>query len=511
MLYQRGSEASYQKWADAVDDPSYRFAELLPYFTKSIVFTPPDMDLRFANSTPNYDNNRTVVGNGSGLLSVTFPHYAQPFASWVKRGLEAMGISPISGLLSGQLLGQAYGTFTINATTMIRDSSETSFLRRGLGHTNYSVYPLTLAKKILFDEQNKATTVVVETEGLTYNLTAAKEIVLSAGAFGSPQLLLVSGIGPAETLQQLGIPVVADRPGVGQNMEDHIFFGVSYQVDLLTSSSFSNATFAAAAARVFNENAAGMYTNPNNDLLGWEKVPSPLREDLSNDTQAVLATYPADWPELEYIQLNAYLGDQEYAGVTPQDPRNNYATLCAAIVAPRSRGNLTITSPDTAISPQINPNWLTDPVDIDVAIAGFKRLRQFWQSTETQPIAVGNETFPGLQVQTDAEIENSIRRSFQTVFHAACTCAMGRADDPQAVVDNHARVIGVSGLRVVDVSAFPLLPPGHPMATVCMIFPSIIHPVGLLRIIQMLWRKRSHAIYQGHAEKSGFTALRDVG
>lgn len=355
MAYQRGSEASYQKWADAVDDPSYRFAELLPYFTKSIEFAPPDMDLRFANSTPNYDNNRTVVGNWSGPLSVTFPHYAQSFASWVKRGLEAMGISPISGFLSGQLLGQAYVTFTINATTMTRESSETSFMRRGLGYTNYFAYPLTLAKKILFDEQRKATTVIVETEGLTYNLTAAKEIVLTAGVFGSPQLLLISGIGPAETLQQLGIPVVADRPGVGQNMEDHILFGVSHRVDLLTSSSFSNSTFAAAAAKEFGENAAGMYTNPNTDILGWEKVPSPLRERLSNDTQAVLATYPADWPELEYIELSAYVGKQEYGGINTQDPRNNYATLYAAIVAPRSRGNLTITSPDTAMPPPDQP------------------------------------------------------------------------------------------------------------------------------------------------------------
>lgn len=139
-----------------------------------------------------------------------------------------------------------------------------------------------------------------------------------------------------------------------------------------------------------------------------------------------------------------------------------------------------------------------------MAIAGFKRLRQFWQSTEIQPIVVGNEAFPGLQVQTNAEIENTIRSSFSTVFHAACTCAMGRADDPQAVVDNHARVIGVSGLRVVDASAFPVLPPGHPMATVCMTFLSMIYVICLLRMTQMLWRKRLHAIYQGHAEKFGF-------
>ncbi|RDW60603.1 glucose-methanol-choline oxidoreductase [Coleophoma cylindrospora] len=464
MVYQRGTRASYQRWADAVGDQSYTFDQLLPYFEKSLRFTPPNMGLRFANGTPEYDP--TVLGNGSGPLSVTFSHYVQAFATWATRGLQAIGIPVIKGFQSGSLLGQSYSMFTIDATTMIRDSSETSFLRRALAYPNYSVYQSTMAKKILFDTSKKATGVVVDTQGRVYTLSATKEVIVSAGVFGSPQLLMASGIGPAAALQQHGIPVIADRPGVGQNMQDHIFFGPSYRVNAPTASSFSNPAFAAQAAKDFNERAAGMYTNPAADVIAWEKVPQPLRSTMSKRTLAALATYPADWPELEYISVAAYLGFQE--SIATGDPGDgfNYASLAVALCTPRSRGNLTITSADTAVAPLINPNWLTDSADMEVAIAGFKRARQFWQSKAMQPFVIGREAFPGLQVQSDAQIEDIIRKSFNTVYHAACTCSMGRSDDKMAVVDTKARVYGVQGLRVVDAAAFPILPPGHPQSTV---------------------------------------------
>lgn len=465
MAYHRGTNASYQQWADAVGDQSFAFDQFLPFFEKSVNFTPPDMNLRFKNGTPEYDSH--VMGNGSGPLSVTFSHYVQAFGTWATKGLQAIGIPIVAGFQSGSLLGQSYSMFTIDATTMIRDSSETSFLRQGLGYSNYMVYQSTMAKKILFDQDKKATAVIVDTQGLAYQLSARKEVILSAGVFGSPQLLMVSGVGPAATLKSLNIPVIADRPGVGQGMQDHIYFGPSYRVNAPTMSALGYADFAAAAAKDFNENAAGMYTNPTTDVIAWEKVPQPLRSQLSNSTLAALAKYPADWPELEYLSLSAYLGYQE--NLEDGDPHDgyNYASLAVALVAPRSRGNLTISSTDTAIQPVINPNWLTDPTDIQVAIAGFKRVRQFWKTKAMKPFVIGQEAFPGPQVQTDAQIEEIIRKSFNTIYHAACTCAMGKIDDPMTVVNTEGQVIGVKGLRVVDAAAFPLLPPGHPQATVC--------------------------------------------
>ncbi|KAI4117406.1 MAG: hypothetical protein LQ345_002347 [Seirophora villosa] len=464
MAYQRGSKSSYQNWADAVGDQSYTFERFLPFFEKSITFTPPDQNLRFSNGTPEYDT--TVLGNGSGPLSVTFSHYVQAFGTWATRGLLEIGIPIIKNFQSGALLGQSYSMFTINATDMTRASSETAFLRRALAYPNYTVYQSTLAKKILFDGNRKAIGVAVDTQGRQYTLRATKEIVLTAGVFGSPQLLMVSGVGPAPTLRQYDIPIVADRPGVGQNMEDHIYFGPSYRVNAPTFSSFSDPAFAAQAARDFNERAAGLYTNPTTDVLAWEKVPARLRSRFSDQTLSSLAAFPPDWPELEYLSLGAYLGYQENLATGDPNDGYNYASLAVSIVAPLSRGNVTIASRDTAVSAVINPNWLTDRADVDVAIAGFKRVREFWRTDSMQQFAIGEEAFPGPQVQDDEQIESIIKRSMNTIYHAACTCKMGRGNDTMAVVDAQGKVFGTTALRVVDASAFPLLPPGHPQATV---------------------------------------------
>ncbi|KAL9611865.1 MAG: hypothetical protein Q9167_003519 [Letrouitia subvulpina] len=423
------------------------------------------MSLRFVNGTPQYDES--VLGDGTGPLSLTFSHYVQAFGTWATKGLQEIGIPIVEGLQSGSLLGQSYSMFTINATDMTRDSSETSFLRRGLANPNYKVYQMTMGKKILFDANKKATGVIVDTQGKEYILSATKEVILTAGVFGSPQLLMVSGVGPATTLIQHEIPVVADRPGVGQNMQDHIYFGPSYRVNAPTFSSFSDPTFAAQAAQDFNERAAGLYTNPTTDVLAWEKIPQSLRSTLSNSTRTELATFPADWPELEYLSLGAYLGYQDNLATGDPNDGFNYASLAVSIVAPKSRGNVTITSADAAVPAVINPNWLTDRTDMEVAIAGFKRVRSFWQTDAMRSFIIGEEAFPGLQVQTDAQIESIIKKSLNTIYHAACTCAMGFSNNTNAVLDNHAKVIGVQGLRVVDASSFPVLPPGHPQASVC--------------------------------------------
>jgi len=152
-----------------------------------------------------------------------------------------------------------------------------------------------------------------------------------------------------------------------------------------------------------------------------------------------------------------------------------------ALVAPYSRGNITIRSASMADPPVINPDWLTHPSDQAVAVAGYKRARAFWNLSVMAPIRIGTEAFPEPSVQSDADLLNIIRQSFTTVSHAACTCKMGRKGDPMAVVDSKARVFGVTNLRVVDASSFALLPPGHPVSTVCkLIFPDSCSDVSIL-------------------------------
>ena len=470
MVYQRGTVGSYQNWADTVGDQSYAWKNFLPYFQKSVTFTPPNMSLRFANSTPQYDAQAAAAGN-KGPLSVAYPNYAQAFGTWATNGFQQIGLSVIRGFLSGELIGQSWATFTINATTMHRDSSETSFLAQGLKNPALKVHPLTLAKQILFDANKKATGVRVDTAGDSYVLSASKEVILSAGVFNSPQLLMVSGVGPAATLQGLNIPVVADRPAVGQGMQDHIFYDIAYRVNGITSTELSNSpAFAAEQAELYNDKAAGVYTNPDTDSIGWEKIPASLRKNWSNETKNALAVYPADWPEVEYITISTYQGDMQSSESTGPNDGFNYASLSAALVAPRSRGNLTIISADTNVAPLINPNYLTEQSDVDIVVASFKRMRQFWATTAMQTYVIGDEYYPGKGVATDKEIEDHIRENFSTIWHAASTCAMGAINNTNAVVDTRARVIGVQGLRVVDASALPFLPPGHPMSTICKSF-----------------------------------------
>ncbi|KAK4864724.1 hypothetical protein LT330_001347 [Penicillium expansum] len=463
MAYQRGTKAAHQRWADTVGDSSYTWEQFLPFFEKSLHFTPANDALRGANASVVSDPS--VLGNGDGPLSVTYPHYAQAFATWAKHAFIEIGLQIRSGFQSGALLGQSYGLYTINATTMHRESSETSFLRKGLADPNLTVFQSALAKRIRFQDK-RAIGVDVETMGRAYTLSARKEIVLSAGAFQSPQLLMVSGVGPAATLKAHNIPLVADRPGVGQNMQDHIIYAPSYRVNVITQSALLNEEFEAQANRDYNERAAGIYANPTSDILAWEKIPEPKRSAwFSNHTRQVLAEYPDDWPEVEFLTMGGYFGYQRnYIRDNPSDGYN-YASLAVSLCTPRSRGNVTITSPDAGVPPVINPNWLTDPVDVELAVAAFKRTRDFFNTTAIKPILIGPEYFPGSQVATDAEILDHVRKSFDTIFHASCTCAMGLANDTQAVVDSKARVIGVEALRVVDASALPFLPPGHPQST----------------------------------------------
>lgn len=203
-------------WADDVGDRDYAWENFLPYFERSLNFTPPDTTKRAANATPDWDPE--AVGNGDGPLRVTFTNYAQAFSSWVQRGLSEIGIQPRRGFTSGELMGSAYVLNTIEPTLQTRESSETAFLQPALANPNLVVYTETMAKRIMMDSNRVANGVAVQTMDKFYNLTARREVIVSAGAFQSPQLLMVSGIGPQETLARHNIPVVADRPGVGQNM-----------------------------------------------------------------------------------------------------------------------------------------------------------------------------------------------------------------------------------------------------------------------------------------------------
>ncbi|KAI4601521.1 hypothetical protein KJ359_011651 [Pestalotiopsis sp. 9143b] len=277
---------------------------------------------------------------------------------------------------------------------------------------------------------------------------------------------MVSGLGPAATLKGLDIPVIADRPGVGQNLSDHAMFGPSYRVKVKTL--VSELANPMPLLDNYFRNAKGPLTSQGADFMTFEKLPQDM---VSTDAKAYLSKMPESCPDIEYLAVDAYFGQYSSpllraAAEYPTDGKD-YVSIVVSPTAPRSRGSVTIKTSKASDPPVIDPNWMTDPIDAEIAIAGYKRVRQVFKTKALKSILDDDvEYYPGPGVETDEQILEQIRQSLVPVFHASTTCRMGKIDDPDAVVDSKAKVIGVKGLRVVDASSFALLPPGHPQSTV---------------------------------------------
>ena len=474
------------RWAELVNDSSYQYDNVFPFYQRTVRFTPPNTAIRDRNATAQY--NESAFGSGNGPLEVSYTNYPMPFSSWMKLGMTAIGINETNDFNSGSLMGSQYCTSTIRPVDQTRSSSHAAFLNKISQMPHLIIYQHTLAKKIVFDSSNRARGVSVSAGESAFTLRAEREVIVSSGVFGSPHLLMVSGIGDAEILAQYGINVVSDLPGVGQNMWDHVYFGPTYRVRVTTLTRIArDLLYLISQAMEYLRYQRGPVASPVTDFLAWEKIPRRLRSRFSSQTKADLSQFPSDWPEVEvrnqyivllvlkriltyydqYMSASGYVGNNsELLSLQPKDGYE-YSTILASPVAVTSRGNVTITSNDMSDLPVINPNWLNTETDQQLAIAGYKRTREAFGSQAMAPIVIGDEYYPGIQFGTDTEILDIIKNNLMTVSHASCTCKMGTRDDAMAVLDSQARVFGVNSLRVVDASAFAILPPGHPQATVC--------------------------------------------
>lgn len=193
-------------------------------------------------------------------------------------------------------------------------------------------------------------------------------------------------------------------------------------------------------------------------MVAFEKIPENLRRNFTKAALTALDQFPADWPEVEYA-----------TGTDAGPDGSGLGLISATLTAPVSRGSVTIASADISTPPVIDMAWLTDPAgaDAQVAVAAFKSIRQAFSTISE--IITGPELAPGSTVQSDADILTYIRNVSVPFYHGGATCAMGKKSDANAVVDSQARVFGVEGLRVVDMSAAPFTLPGHPQATVYML------------------------------------------
>jgi choline dehydrogenase len=292
-------------------------------------------------------------------------------------------------------------------------------------------------------------------------------VILSASVWHTPQLLMVSGVGPAAVLNEHHIPIIKDLPGVGQNIHDTCNIGgPSWEVSGTGFTTWQEPTKMHSAITQLLQNHTGPLTNIGLDMGAFEKLPPSSRSTLSATALAALAQWPPDWPELEYS-----LTASSHELLSSSNTGSQHASLGILLVAATSRGNLTLRSASNAYAPIINPNWLSTQTDREVALAAYKRGRAAFSSTigalRDSGVVGVKEVFPGENVTTDAHLlEVIIQKGLSPIHHASASCMMGKAENPMAVVDSRGRIFGTQRLRVVDASSFPFTLPGHTMGVV---------------------------------------------
>lgn len=233
----------------------------------------------------------------------------------MRRGMNAIGIKEADDFNSGNILGYQFCASTINPANEHRATSESAFLASN-PPPKLTIYENTLAKRILLNAQKAAHGVLVkDSQGISKTLIASKEVIVSAGAFQSPQLLMVSGVGPANTLTEHNIPVISDLAGVGQNMWDHPFFAPSYRVNVETLTESANSLIKAGLSSInTTAPASGALANPLSDFLAWEKIPDDLRSNFSSEAKKQLSQFPDDWPEAE-VRDGRHNADMNYISI----------------------------------------------------------------------------------------------------------------------------------------------------------------------------------------------------
>jgi choline dehydrogenase-like flavoprotein len=361
------------------------------------------------------------------------PQHRNPYlADVVQAASAALGV-PVRERWSDTPFADGVGFLEIgyDPKTGVRSSSSVAYLHPIMDvRPNLDVVLRSRGLRVVVNSEGTATGVVVRAEdGSTRVLSAAGEVVLCCGAIDTPRLLLRSGIGPAEQVRGLGIDVVADVPGVGENLSDH-----------------------------------------PEGLIVWEAsrpIPPVGATDWDIAVLVRLSRESAVPDVLVHVPLMTYAAHAEARGVVIPE---HSISMTPNVTHPRSRGRVWLTSPDPDAPPRLDPGYFTDPDNHDerVLLAGMRMARRV---AATQPMAswVRREVFPGPEVESDDELATIARATHHTVYHLSCTCRMGAEADPLAVLDPELRVRGVRRLSVADASAFPSLTSVNPVVAVLML------------------------------------------
>jgi choline dehydrogenase len=427
MLYLRGHRADYDGWA-AAGNPGWGWHDVLPLFKRS---------MHSARGGSADD------GTGGPLWVSDLPR--DELSDAFVAAAAAEGIPPTADFNGGENLGAGYFRMTTRGGR--RMSSARAYLEPALARPNLTVVAGAHAARVVFDGR-RATAVEIIRGGVRETVRARREVVLSAGAVQSPQLLQLSGVGDPRLLERHGIPVVADLPGVGRNLQDHLQLRPVYRC---------------RGVETLNDIARSRVRSAREFLKYVLFKRGALNGGVYRAGAFLHAGDGAGWPDAQ-IHFGLVSFDRP---LTPPHPFPG-VTLSACILRPASRGTVEIGSADPLAAPRIRAGYLREPADRDLAIRLVRRMRAL---AAAAPLAryVEREHVPGGAVRSDGEVLDWVRRNAVSIFHPVGTCAMGPAGAADAVVDARLRVHGMEALRVADASIMPRIVSGNTNAPAIMI------------------------------------------
>lgn len=423
MVYMRGQAADYDGWRQ-LGLSGWGWDDVLPYFLKHEDHTGP---------------GASGMHKAGGEWRVEHPRVRWAILDAIREAAAAAGIAKIDDFNTGDNEGSSY--FQVNQRRGRRLSSFNAFLRPVLDarETNLRLEIGVLVERVVV-ENGRATAVEFTHGGETLRVEVSGEVVLCAGAVGSPALLERSGIGDGARLQGLGIETVADLPGVGENLQDHLQIRPVYKVE---------------GVRTLNSDYAKIWRRPLMALQYAALRSGPLT--MAPSQVGAFAKSSADYAtaNLQYHFQPLSL-DSWGSGLHPFDAFT--ASVCN--LRPTSRGHIHIKTPHAQDAPSISPNYLDTQADRQVAVDALKLTRRI---VEQAPLARfrPQEHLPGPAAASDAELLDAAAALGTTIFHPVGTAKMGREDDARAVLDERLRVRGIKGLRVIDASAMPAITSGN--------------------------------------------------
>ena len=419
MIYIRGHRSDYDRWRDLGND-GWDFAGVLPYFKKA------EHQERGANE---------YHGTG-GPLNVADLRSVNPLS---RAFLEASGeLGYTANDDFNGALQEGFGFYQVTQKGGKRCSAAAAYLKPILRRPNLTVRTHAQATRLLI-EGRRVVGVEYVRDNRAEQVRADREVILSGGSVNSPQLLMLSGIGPADELKRLGISPVIDLPGVGQNLQDHLFVAVAYACTQPISLASAEAKLNIAKYLLFKK---GPLTSNVGEAGGFVKTDSSL---------------PA--PDLQF-----HFGPVYYLNHGFTRPAGHGFTIGPTLIRPQSRGQITLRSSDPFDTPSIQPRYLESHADLQTLVEGVKLACEL---AHTKSLSKYRGEAACEKLGTAEEITEYIRRTVETIYHPVGTCRMG--DDSLGVVDVQLRVRGLEGLRVVDASIMPEIVGGNPNAVVIML------------------------------------------